>query len=214
MVTGHTCIIRASLDIAREERSRTVSEKNAFDEFAKAVNSFEAAPLNHKLGQTRSFLEKLRQTGTHKIRQAYRESVMNVQHYEEEYDETLVVNLTAEFDLEIASAIVNDNPMTPQLHQVVTTAAEVAKKERAELVATLDAEQAKLKEARENISELEEVLTSNINCQYYQESYNALREAYHQLIKAESQCRVILQDRQSQRQTGHTKVRSELVSDL
>ena len=214
MVTGHACTIRASIDIVRKERSKTVSERNAFDEFAKAVNSFDAAPLNQKPIQTRSLLENPRQTDTHKIRQAYRESVMDVQHYEEEYNETLVVNLTAEFGPKIASAIVNANPITSQLQQAITTAAKVAKKERADHVATLDTEQAELKEARQNISELEEVLTSNINGQYYQKSYNTLREAYHQLIEAESQCRVILQDRQRQRQTGHTKVRSESVPDL
>lgn len=214
MTTGHLSTIQTSLEIVREERRRTVCERDAFSEFATTIASLDPSPPNTTTSQMRPLLVGSKQTDTSEIEQAYRESIMSVPHYEEEYDETLAVNLRAELGSEIAAAVINSKSITPQLQQVVTAAAETAQNERAEFIITLDTEQNKLETARKTLSEVNEMLTSVLEHQWYTHSFDEIHEMYQQLIQGQSQCRKILQDRQKQRKTGHARICSESILDL
>ncbi len=202
------------MEIVREERRRTDRERDAFSEFAATVSSLDSSPPNTTTSQTRPLFVESQQTDTSEIKQAYRESIMSVPHYEEEYDETLAVNLRAEFDSKIAAAIIEGKSVTPRLQRAVIAAAVTAQKERAEFITKLKTEEDKLISARQTLSEVDEMLTSVLNHQLYGHSFDEIHEMYQQLIQGQSECRKVLQDRQTQRQTGHARIRSESVLDL
>ena len=214
MLTDRTSTIETSLEIVQEERCRTVWERDAFSEFATTVGSFDTSPMNTANSRTNPLLVGPQQTDTRKIKHAYQESVMSVPHYEEEYNETLAVNLRAEFGPEIAATIINNNPVTPQIQRAVTAAATTAQKERIELISTLDTERIELKAAYRTLSEVSEMFSLVLNYQLNQQSFGELYYMHQQLIQGQSQCREILHDRQTQRQTGHARTRFESVPDL
>ncbi|WP_456264523.1 DUF7260 family protein, partial [Aeromonas schubertii] len=53
--------------------------------------------------------------GLNDVQQAYRETVMSIAHYDEEYDEPLAQNLAFEVGEELAAAIMTHSQLTPYL---------------------------------------------------------------------------------------------------
>lgn len=215
--------IPAALEILQVEYRRTVAERDAFDAFAEAVSALNPAPTTDistrtappAVGTKRSDgFGGFYGTDTGQLRQAYRESVMDFSHYEEEYDESLAVNMQAEFGSDLAAAVISDSTVTPRLQRAVVAAATEAREEREEFVTTLDAEQSALKTAQRTLSEIHEMLTPILNRRWYRESFDEAYTAYQRLEQEQSRCRDLLQDRQTQRQTGHAGLRSESVPDL
>ncbi|QLG61362.1 DUF7260 family protein [Halorarum salinum] len=85
-------------------------------------------------------------------RRAYRETVMATSHYEEEYDESLAENVGAEFSETVASALTDGGTLTPQLHAALATGAERARRDRDELLAALDREEATIEAAEDALA--------------------------------------------------------------
>jgi len=72
-----------------------------------------------------------RQSGSlHEIREAYRETVMAVPHYDTEYDESLEENLTAECGHSLANRIVDGEGLPPTVYEGFLGACKRAHRER------------------------------------------------------------------------------------
>ena len=214
MRNNYTSTIERALEIAQEERRRTTSERDAFNEFITTVNSINPSSPNTSFNKVMSLRSKSQQATTREIQQAYRESIMNMPHYEEEYNETMAINLEAELGPDIAEAIIKDCPVTPQLQHVVAISAARAEEKRTEFINTLDIEIDILKTERRTLSAIQDMYTSFLNRQLYTYSLDELHEKYDQIDQKQSMCSKILEDRQTQRQTGHASLQTKSVSDL
>ena len=117
-----------ALDVVQEERELLATEIEAFEQFASTVNSLNPSTPNSTLQGSKTIVKQSNKTDICKIRGAYRESVMSVSHYKEEYGESLPVNLQAELGSEIAVAIMSDNPLTDRLQRMISSAAMQAQK--------------------------------------------------------------------------------------
>ncbi len=214
MRNNYTNTIETALEIAQEERRRTTNERDAFNQFATKVNSIDPSSINTNTNKIVSLRSKSQHATTCEIQQAYRESIMNIPHYEEEYNETMAINLEAEFGPNIAEAIINDGPVTPQLQHVVAISATRAEEKRTEFINTLNKEIDILNRERQTLSEIQDMYASFLNRQLNTYSLDELHKKYDQVEQKQSMCSKILQDRQTQRQAGHASLQTKSVSDL
>lgn len=148
--------IDAALDLVAAERSAVAAERDAFAAFARRVD---ARPTRSPAGAgVRSAAVGIGAgTGdgsggdpdpTERLRRAYRETVMAVDHYDDAYDEPLRVNVAAEFGADIATALCEGTPFTPAFQAALSDAAASARANRERFADVLDRERRSLADAR------------------------------------------------------------------
>lgn len=184
-----------------EERSRTRTERDAFERFRRRLVQIDAPTGNS--GRTRpnpdSGVLTQMQTDSQQltaVRRAYRETVMAVEHYEEDYGETLEENIRAEFGAEIATAIANGGQLTPQLKQALLQGCEEAIHQRDELLTTLDAELETLEEAETAFENTEEHLASLNERPLTDRSFKELQTLWEDLDAMADSCAERIDERQ------------------
>lgn len=141
-----------------EERRRVADELAALEEFADHVDRTEptrpqtaiAPAVEPSTGPSRDALAS--------IRQAYESTVMAVPHYEEDYGESYVQSLAAEFGPDVAAALVGGNQFTQACKRTLLGAVSEGIERRERLVDALENEQASVAEARAVLVPLAEEL--------------------------------------------------------
>ncbi len=230
---GLSLAVVTHIPVARElvqtEREHTAAERDAFAEFGQRVaalnppSSAGAHPQpqqqKQEQGSPRTMTPHLNSPsttdGVDEVQQAYRETVMRMDHYEQEYDEPLGVNLAAEFSEELAVAITSTPQLTPHLHQTVVQAATAASARREPFIARLDEEDAMLDEAHQTLATIDEQYERVTEQPRYQQSVGELQETHQQLTNCISTCEQLLDERQTQRTEGHTaEPRTDELVDL
>ena len=207
--------IRDAREAVRVERECTVAECGAFEQFALCVGRLDPpAPPSDTFShvQERPRMMNPNLTSSSKaatddldaVHRAYRETVMSMDHYEEEYDESMGVNMAAEFSDELAVAITNGSQFTPYLQQTVVQAANAAKTRRKEFIPRLDEEENMLEDAQQTLASVGEQFETLTTQPRYQRSVADLREARQQLTDCITSCEQLLDERQTQRVAGHT----------
>ena len=203
-------------EIVQTERQHTAAERDSFAEFGQRVAALDPPssagahpqPQEQEQGSPRTMTPRLNSPsttdGVDEIQQAYREIVMGMDHYEQEYDEPLGVNLAAEFSEEFAVAITNNPQLTPHLQQTVVQAATAASVRRKEFIARLDDERTTLDEAHQTLATTGEQYERVTERPRYQQSAGDLQETHQQLTDCCSACEQLLDERQTQRSEGHT----------
>ena len=154
--------IGTALDRVADERSEIEAERDAFAAFAARV---ETCPAQSEPSTTAPDpTASVRTTGlgadanhTARLRQAYRETVMAVDHYDAVYGEPLPVNVASEFGADVATALCQDVPLTPVLKRTLSDAATTARAERERFDEILRRERRSLADAE---SVLDNVVTA------------------------------------------------------
>ena len=219
--------VPAAREIVQTEREHTTAERDAFAQFSQRVATLDPLPepgAARSQGQhpPRTMTSTMHSTepttgtgGLERVQQAYRETVMQMTHYEQEYDEPLGVNLVAEFSEELTVAIMTTPTLTPELQQTVVQAATAASARRAEFLTRLGDEQTTLDEASQTLTTIGEQYERVTEQPRYQQSAADLRETHQQLLACCSACEQLLDVRQTQRTEGHTaEPRTDVLVDL
>ncbi|GAB7009349.1 DUF7260 family protein [Halorubrum trueperi] len=132
----------------RRERARVLDEREAFEEFADRVSSFEPVPA----GSTATALDgpvaavrtvdrmggadvKLR-----RVLAAYRDTVMSLPHYRREYDETIPESLAAELGPDTATALASNRTLSPGAQSALVSRSRRAVDARSSLADAIDSE--------------------------------------------------------------------------
>ncbi len=133
--------IQIAHDALDKERRRTAAEQQAFAQFHDQLTTIDPDQAQTDGGLTASTtVRTLFGTGaetttsdsaSEQIRTSYRETVMVVPHYNDEYDESLAANLNAEFGPDLATPIIENERVTPQLRNGLLTASRHAHESRA-----------------------------------------------------------------------------------
>ena len=219
MNPGEQHSIRAAVERLEDEYRFTLDERDAFECFADAAAELDTVTPSDTARPTAGAMRTdgfggSYPTDTSQLRDAYRETVMDTPQYDAAYDEPLAVNLRAELGRDIAVALLADNPVTPHLQQAVVAVAKREQTKRAEFLKTLDSERDTLRSAMETLSTGRKLVETVDGRQWRQCSFDEIRKPYRRVVTHHSECRELLADRQTQRQTGHTRIRDESVSDL
>ena len=193
--------------VVREERSRAAAERDAFGRFRKRVASLD--PTRTRMSDGGRTLEAGtlrvppdRDDRLDRVRTAYRETVMGVDHYVDEYDEPLGTNLGAEFSDGVADMVVGGGTFTPALRQTLLEGAGDARERRARLCRALDTEADTLQSAAGTLRDVES-LVEETEGSTLGESYETLVGRWGRLSSTECTVKELLSDQQSSLQAGY-----------
>lgn len=205
--------------VLRRERERAADERDAFGRFARHVTNLDPSPSPG--GGSRSIgldqgpgpgVGTLALSGTGgsmpddrmaRARRAYRDTVMSVPHYEEEYGETLAENVSAEFGESVAIALEGADTFTPGLRETLLGSAETARDRRDSLVRAIEQEEATLRSAASTLSEIESEVERLNDGPTLPLSFEQLMDRWGRLYDLERECETVLEERQESIQAGY-----------
>ncbi|EMA54285.1 DUF7260 family protein, partial [Halococcus salifodinae] len=131
--------VRSAIAVVETDHERTITERDAFARFADCVSEFEVSSVDlhpdhaqQAPAQTLVAPETAARAKSPlaRVRDAYRDTVMGVPHYDEEYDDSLPESLTGEFSPEVAAAVLTSEQLTPHLRDRLIDATHRARESR------------------------------------------------------------------------------------
>ena len=128
---------------------------------------------------------------------------MAVPHYEEEYDESLTENVSAEFGEAVAIAMTGADAFTPALQQTLVGNAETSRDRRDSLVRAIEHEEETLRTSASVLSDVEESAEEMAGGPTISLSFAELMDRWGRLYDLQEECERLLEDRQEEVQSGH-----------
>ncbi|UHQ98856.1 hypothetical protein HYG81_24105 (plasmid) [Natrinema zhouii] len=191
---GAAGYIRKAQSVVETERERMRTERDAFYDFAEEVRALSVSDGFSQSNQT--LLMKGGTVGTRvkPVRDRYRETVMAVPHYDEDYGEPLRENMAAEFNRDIATVVVDDQPFSTQLKRLLVQQARTAARRREELLRSLSREQESLADASERLQDIEDSFDQNSTLEWH--SFLQLVSSDKTLQRNIDACEQLVADRQ------------------
>ena len=183
-----------------DELRRLAAERDAFSEFGKRVSDIEAAETTAAAvpasGGVVTATTTMGDGRLDRVRDAYRETVMDVEHFEEDYGEPLAENLAAEFGDSVAVAVVDGNQFTPQLKAALLQSTREASQQRASFISTLEAEAESLEAATTALEEIDAEREALADAPMPSRSYEELVGNWHRLGQLSDRCSSLVSERQ------------------
>lgn len=183
-------------DAVSEERRRVEAEQTAFARFARRVAGIDPIPPGREAtaGGTTLVVDAT-DDALAEVRQAYRDTVMAVDHYADDYDESLPENLEEEFGPELATAVVKGPGYRPSLQAALVDRSRSVIRARQSLLDELDEESASLSRAGDTLSAVRSTLSA-IREDPLSADFDVLRDRWERLEQAETACVEAVADRQ------------------
>ena len=182
-----------------EEMRRLAAERDAFTEFTKRVSAIEAAetatavPASGGLVTATSTVPDDRLA---RVADAYRETVMGVDHFDADYGEPMAENLAEEFGDSVAIAVVDGGRFTPQLKAALLAGSREASRQRQSFLSTLEGEAESLERAASTLAVVDDERESLADVPPTSRSYEQLVDDWHRLGELSERCRALASDRQ------------------
>lgn len=195
-LTGY---VRRAIDRAETERASIEAERDAFLNFSDTVRGMDV--VSHASFETPttalvSASPDRKQLQT--VRDRYRETVMAVPGYEDEYGESLRENMSAEFGEEVTAAVLDGERFTPQLRDLLVGQASAAARQRERLLETIDSEYESLIDARQRLEAAEVSLEDRDESELAAEPFETLLDLDRRSRRDEARYERLLTDRQRQ----------------
>jgi type II secretory pathway pseudopilin PulG len=189
------------------ERDRTRAEQRAFRQFARRVERMDAqsdgaSGLQTGTGGVRgtdppaALVSKPPDGGLDPVTNAYRETVMSVDHYEAEYGESLPTNVAAELSPEVAAALVGGGALTAQLKEALVEQSTQAAQRRDELLDAIEEEETALARAADRLEDLQETVDGLESAAFLPWSHAQLQDAFEDIQGVKEDIDELVQQRQ------------------
>jgi hypothetical protein len=189
----------AARESAEDERERLRAEADALGRFAAQVAELDTGGAGGAVAANPGATTVAGSTGhreLHRVREAYRTTVMAVPHYDEEYGESLERNLRVEFGDDVAAAVVDGTGFTPQLRDTLVSRGREARRRRLlvvdhidEEVASLDAAKKRLEPVADSVERIEDAPLSSFD-------RDELAAERYLLADREADCEAVVEERQ------------------
>jgi hypothetical protein len=182
------------------------AERDAFRRFAARIEGVGADAGAASVAGTDapvSVRTKPPDSGMGTVTEAYRQTVMDVEHFGEEYDESLATNAAAELSPEVAAALASRGTLTPQLRGALVTQGREAATRRENLLDTIDAEAAALETATERLRSIETEVERLDETGFLPYSYAELQETYERVGDLRGDCEDVIDERQGVHHETH-----------
>ena len=185
-----------ALEHVQREQAEIDAERAAFEHFAERVATI--APVVTTDGPQLLARDHEREKRA-AVREAYEETVMAVDHYDDVYGEPLLVNVAGELSAEIAEGLRDEAglPFTEHLQSLILAAADDAVERREGFQERLENERDSIEAADEALREVTDSLDGTGLPQWYRPSFDEHLDE----VVADRQER--LQTRAAYRRTGH-----------
>lgn len=191
---GYVAEARVTLE---DERASVETERDAFEQFADEVQSLALSAQSTNRLTTAQTVET--GPGSHSladVRQRYRETVMSVPDYDSEYGETLAEHLTAEFNSDVASVVVDGDQFTRPLKQLLVRQAHQSARERDQLLDAMGIEENSLEDSRSRLDAIDSAVERTAEKRVESEPFPSLVTADSDIRRTRRQCERLLEDRQ------------------
>lgn len=160
--------------IVDRERGEISAERDAFEEFTERLTEIDPVAEPPIEGPSLGVIDhEATVDPTDRVRTGYRDTVMNVPHYDDVYGESLIENIAGEFGPELAECISPEGsvPWTQSVKSTLSQAAWQGVRERREFIDILDVEARSIERARSELTELVSHLDTTIIPDWYQETF-------------------------------------------
>lgn len=194
MKTG-LCLIERAITCVDDERSILESEREAFRELREFLRS--SQPVNTTQGgepATRTIVQS--RGSTAEFVDTYRETVMEVDHYESNYGEPIDENMAMELGPEIPTAVRSNAELNPLLHGQLQIAIDDSLQRRSQLLNVLDDERNCLQQAIEAYRTLDRRLDDLPDCRIDVMSFDELEHHWNRLSDLKERCEQVIRTRQ------------------
>lgn len=193
--------LRQSFDAAdeclAEERRRTTAELCALETFVDEVQTLPTEVVSFDAGRTTVTRSTQVHGGIGAIREAYETTLMDVAHYDDDYDDTYVESVAEEFGPDLATALVERPALDDQLNSAVLSAAKQAQAPREALLNALDTEAESLDTAQERLTPILEELSGFTASSLMDRDFETLDAYRARLTFLEDRCDDVAANRQS-----------------
>ncbi len=192
--------IPTAREACTEEKRRTRTERDAFASFAGRIAAIEeVSSTPGQAGGGTLLAQSAPDDGSlREVRSAYRETVMGVDHFTEEYDESLAEHMAAEFDESLAVAVCGGASFSPQMRRALVQQGSEARDRRSLLLRALDRELVGLSEADETLSEVEGTLSEIESRPQIRRSFEWLTTSWDRLRELRTRCERLVERRQEE----------------
>lgn len=193
--------VREATSLLTEECERLRAERDAFEAFTRRVATLETSEASAAVpatGGITTTATALPDDGLEEVREAYRETVMAVPHYEADYGEPLVDSVAAEFGEDVAVAVVDGGRLTPQLKSALLEGSREAQRSRTALRSSLEAEAESLERSAAELAEVDaerEAIADRAPLP--ERSFEALEADWRRLGELADRCRGVVAERQA-----------------
>lgn len=204
--------VHEATSLVEEERARLAAERDAFDAFSRRLASVEVSEVTTTVAASGGLAVEtstMPDDRLARVKDAYRDTVMSVPHYEEDYGESLAENLAAEFGDGLAFAVVDGRQLTPPLKSALLAASDEASRERTAFLSTLEAEAEALAEAATAIGKIDDEVESIADAPPTERSYEELVAEWTRLGALGDRCRELLRSRQEEIRSTSTATKPD-----
>lgn len=156
--------IESALETVGEEIETTEAEREAFEDFLarlREIDRTESPATNAAVAANAGSASELvtpnsgRSGPMQEVRTAYRGTVMAVSHYEDEYDDSLIESLAAEYGDDIARCVATETAVAPHVYDALVETTEEIRSRRSRFVTALRRERDSLRRIERELDECE-----------------------------------------------------------
>jgi uncharacterized protein YifE (UPF0438 family) len=200
---------RSALEALATERELTNAELDAFARFCDRLTAMEVSQPHPDTEHDQQFnvpvtMQSHPNNQLQRVREAYRETIMDVPHYDEVYNDSLQESLAEEFGSEIATVLTTGEHLTPPLQNQLLLKSQQARDERAQFLDSLSTETEDLRSAEQMITEIGTNLDT-LNARSLETwTITDLTESREQMLAAEQQCDELAATRQTTLQNSRS----------
>ncbi|MDZ7746069.1 MAG: hypothetical protein U5K28_05980 [Halobacteriales archaeon] len=189
--------VAAARTLCRRERRRVADELEAFRSFRSYLDA--STPTESPATSASPQRTMLQQSndGLAAVRDAFAETVMAVDHYEDDYDETLIEHARAELGPDAGGALVEADAFTPGLRSVLIERTDAAIRQREQFLEQVDIEVESLRESERRL--VAPVAESGTLVEPLDDTYPALEARWQRFGTIEQHVEQVVADR-----TRHT----------
>ncbi len=171
--------VRGALTALRVECDRVAAERDALEQFTDRLEELSTTRLQGSAVQeagigVASTSSRPTADGMANVKAAYRETLMAVAHYDEDYGEPFAQHLASEFGEDVAGAVLANDRLSPQVKRALQTAARESRVQREQYIDALERE-------RERLAEANRILAAVIDCCEAVDGNRLRREPFEEL---------------------------------
>lgn len=201
-----------AMTIVAEEQNRVSAEQKGFKQFVNRVAEIDTQSGEQRTQMTRPLSPTTtdsKPTPSQQVYEIYRNTVMAIPHYEEDYGEPVAVHLRMELGDEISTALTANQSTTPQLKQALLQTGKRERDKRDMLEQDLKTESKELKKTEKRIDSIQQEVTKRQYFPSSEQTFDDLQQWVEQLTKYDQRLDRFIQQRQQnlrmisrKRQTG------------
>ncbi|MFW5895837.1 MAG: DUF7260 family protein [archaeon] len=198
--------VRAALTALGRETEAICAEQDALATFTSQVKSLPAfGPTSTvEAGGVATVGAQGQAAGMANLRDAYRETVMAVDHFDRDYGESFDESLANEFGDGVATAVLANDGLSPQVKQAVLARTSDCRRQRRQYLAALDRERQRLEWAGDALAAAGATCEEVDGERLRRRSFGELQARYEQLAAERASLTDVLAKRQDQLHEGVT----------